>query len=122
MYIVRSKIDSPTRRAGWSNGTHLGSTIPTAVPVKENDPEKTFTFEGISGKNLFVGVPGAFSGTCSAQIPGYIKSHAEFKDRGIKDIYVVGVNDVFTMKAWKEQLASSGTRTSAPLSPLDVEH
>lgn len=32
----------------------LGSTIPIAVPVKEDEADKSFTFEGISGKNLFV--------------------------------------------------------------------
>ncbi|KAJ3480351.1 hypothetical protein NLI96_g8408 [Meripilus lineatus] len=56
-----------------------------------------------------VGVPGAFTGACSAQVPGYIKKYQEFTERGIKDIYIVGVNDVFVMKAWKEQLAPSGT-------------
>lgn len=45
-----------------------------------------------------VGVPGAFTGTCSAQIPGYIKNYENFKAKGVKDIYVVAVNDVFTMK------------------------
>ncbi|CCL98453.1 uncharacterized protein FIBRA_00451 [Fibroporia radiculosa] len=86
-----------------------GSTIPTAVPIKEDEARSTFTFAGITGKNVFVGVPGAFTGTCSAQIPGYIKAYEQFKRRGVNNIYVVAVNDVFTLKAWKEQLASDGT-------------
>ena len=32
----------------------VGSTLPLKVPVKETDPEKPFTFEGIKGKNVFV--------------------------------------------------------------------
>ena len=32
----------------------VGSTIPVKVPVKEDDAQKTFTFEGIKGKNIFV--------------------------------------------------------------------
>ena len=90
--------------------------------------EKSFTFDKLNGKNLFVcheplrhsfahflallrrpvhsirvnryqvGVPGAFTGACSAQVPGYIKKYQEFTERGIKDIYIVGVNDVFVMK------------------------
>ncbi|KZT67560.1 peroxiredoxin [Daedalea quercina L-15889] len=86
-----------------------GSTIPTKVPVKEEEATQTFTFEGIKGRNIFVGVPGAFTGTCSAQIPGYIKLYEQFKEKGIDSIYVVAVNDVFVLKAWKEQLAPGGT-------------
>ncbi|KAI0075025.1 Redoxin [Panus rudis PR-1116 ss-1] len=86
-----------------------GSTIATSVEVKENAPDQTFKLEGISGKNIIVGVPGAFTGTCSAQIPGYIKAYEQFKEKGVKDIYVVAVNDVFVLKAWKDQLAPGGT-------------
>ncbi|PCH34733.1 Redoxin [Wolfiporia cocos MD-104 SS10] len=86
-----------------------GSTLPTSVPIKEEEPDKTFTVQGIKGKNIFVGVPGAFTGTCSRQIPGYIDAYEQFRERGVSNIYVVGVNDVFVMKAWKEKLAPNGT-------------
>lgn len=72
-----------------------------------------------------IGVPGAFTGTCNAQVPGYIKAYDDFKAKGIKNIYVISVNDVFVMKwviyamlithilivwrAWKERLAPEGT-------------
>ncbi|EMD35799.1 hypothetical protein CERSUDRAFT_26200, partial [Gelatoporia subvermispora B] len=56
-----------------------------------------------------VGVPGAFTGTCSAQVPGYIAAFERFREKGVQNIYVVAVNDVFCMKAWKEQLAPAGT-------------
>ncbi|OJT07302.1 hypothetical protein TRAPUB_1845 [Trametes pubescens] len=75
-----------------------GSTLPVSVPVKEDDAEKPFTFAGITGKNVFVGVPGAFTGTCSAQVPGYIRAYEQFRARGVENVYVVGVNDVFVMK------------------------
>ena len=45
-----------------------------------------------------VGVPGAFTGTCSAQIPGYINAYDDFKAKGIKNIYVVSINDIHVMK------------------------
>ena len=32
----------------------VGSTIPIKVPIKEEAPDKPFTLEGISGKNVFV--------------------------------------------------------------------
>ncbi|THH13370.1 hypothetical protein EUX98_g9736, partial [Antrodiella citrinella] len=56
-----------------------------------------------------VGVPGAFTSTCNAHIPGYINAYDQFKAKGINDIYVVAVNDVFVVQAWKEHLAASGT-------------
>ncbi|KAI0776860.1 Redoxin [Trametes elegans] len=87
----------------------VGSTLPVKVPIKEDDAEKPFTLEGVKGKNVFVGVPGAFTGTCSAQVPGYIKAYPQFKEKGVDNIYIVGVNDVFVMMAWKQQLAPEGT-------------
>lgn len=73
-------------------------------------------------------MPGAFTGTCSAQIPGYIGTYEQFKGKGIDNVYVVAVNDVFVLKcvtlfleskeilvmgccrAWKTQMAPEGTR------------
>ncbi|GBE85759.1 Putative peroxiredoxin [Sparassis crispa] len=86
-----------------------GSTIPTSALVKEDSSTETFTFEGLTGKNVFVGVPGAFTGTCSAQVPGYINAYEKFTAKGVRNVYVVAVNDVFVMKAWKAQLANGGT-------------
>ncbi|KAI0791377.1 Redoxin [Abortiporus biennis] len=85
-----------------------GSTIPTAE-VKENAPDKAFTFEGITGKNVFIGVPGAFTTPCNGHIPPYIQSCGKFKEKGVKDIYVVAVNDAFVTQAWKKELAPDGT-------------
>ncbi|KAH9939706.1 Redoxin [Epithele typhae] len=87
----------------------VGSTIPIKVPVKESAPNESFTFENISGKSVIVGVPGAFTGTCSKQVPGYIDAFEQFKAKGIDNIFVVAVNDVFVMKAWKASLAPQGT-------------
>ncbi|KIK54613.1 hypothetical protein GYMLUDRAFT_206331 [Collybiopsis luxurians FD-317 M1] len=86
-----------------------GSTIPEH-PVKESAPDApvTLKFAG-AGKNVIVGVPGAFTGTCNAQIPEYIQHYDKFKAKGVNEVYVVGVNDAFVMKAWKEQLAPQGT-------------
>ncbi|KAH9916513.1 Redoxin [Fomitopsis serialis] len=85
------------------------AAVSLMTAAEEEEAAKTFTLEGIKGRNVFVGVPGAFTGTCSAQIPGYIKAYDQFKQKGIDNVYVVAVNDVFTLKAWKEQLAPGGT-------------
>jgi 2-Cys peroxiredoxin 5 len=89
--------------------THIqpGATIP-AADVKEDAPDKATPLTLI-GKNILIGVPGAFTTPCNAHIPAYIESFDEFKAKGVNEIYVFGVNDAFVMKAWKEKLAPNGT-------------
>ncbi|KAG5653684.1 hypothetical protein H0H81_011436 [Sphagnurus paluster] len=84
-----------------------GSVIP-AQPIKETAPDAATPLE-LKGKNIIVGVPGAFTGTCHAQVPGYIEAYDKFKAKGVNEIYVVSVNDVFVTKAWKENLAPNGS-------------
>jgi len=43
-------------------------------------------------------MPGAFMPTCSLQAPGYIEKYDEFQAKGINEIYVITVNDVFVTK------------------------
>jgi len=43
-------------------------------------------------------VPGAFTPTCHSQAPGYIEKHDEFKAKGVNEIYIITVNDVFVTK------------------------
>ncbi|EKM51285.1 uncharacterized protein PHACADRAFT_102917 [Phanerochaete carnosa HHB-10118-sp] len=89
----------------------VGSDLPIKVPVKEEAPDQEFKFETLTGKNVIIGVPGAFTGTCTRQIPGYVELYEKFKEKGVKDIYVVAVNDVFVMKAWKDSFGPN----AAPL-------
>lgn len=84
-----------------------GAVIP-AQEIKEDAPDKTSALV-LTGKNIIIGVPGAFTTPCNAHIPAYIETYEEFKNKGINEIYVVGVNDVFVTKAWKEKLAPQGT-------------
>ena len=56
-------------------------------------------------KVLLVGVPGAFTPTCSDEhLPGYKKLASDFFSRGIEEIYVVSANDPFIMKSWSDSL------------------
>ncbi|EKM77250.1 hypothetical protein AGABI1DRAFT_122245 [Agaricus bisporus var. burnettii JB137-S8] len=89
-----------------------GATLPkpsSSLVLKENAADEPVDLD-LSGKILIIGVPGAFTGTCSRQIPDYIRKFDEFQAKGVKNIYVVSVNDVFVMKAWKENLAPEGTK------------
>ncbi|KAK3942077.1 Redoxin [Diplogelasinospora grovesii] len=58
-------------------------------------------------KILLIGVPAAFSGSCSAtHVPSYLH-HPKLKEFDM--VAVVAVNDVFVMKAWGETLDPAGT-------------
>ncbi|KAK1927809.1 Redoxin-domain-containing protein [Papiliotrema laurentii] len=81
-----------------------GDNVPD-VEVRINDLEDKINFSKLQGKNILVTVPGAFSPTCSSQVPGYISRFADFQAKGVKDIYVVAVNDIFVVNAWKAKLS-----------------
>ena len=90
------------------------------MTIKEQDsfPEVTFYHITESGpaalkankilkdkKVLLVGVPGAFTPTCSNEhLPGYKKLATDFFSKGIEEIYVVSTNDPFIMKSWSNSL------------------
>ena len=46
-----------------------------------------------------------YSPNCNSQVPGYLEQYEAFKAKGVKDIYVVSVNDIFVMNAWKSKFA-----------------
>jgi len=74
--------------------------------VKDSDPDTTFTLANLPGKNIILGVPGAFTPSCSSQIPGFIEKYDQFKAKGVNEIFVVPVNDIFVVKAWKEKMGA----------------
>ena len=54
-------------------------------------------------KVILLGMPGAFTKTCSAiHLPGYVKNYETAKKKGISKIVCVAVNDPNVMKAWGE--------------------
>jgi 2-Cys peroxiredoxin 5 len=85
-----------------------GDKLPLKELVKENDAAKPFALDP-TGKNVFVGVPGAFTPSCSSQAPAYIEKYDEFKAKGVNEIFIITVNDAYVTKAWKEKLAPNGT-------------
>ncbi|ODN77221.1 hypothetical protein L202_05739 [Cryptococcus amylolentus CBS 6039] len=83
--------------------TKPGDTVPN-VDIKIDSPEGKLNLSSLTGKNVVVTVPGAFSGVCTNQIPSYIAQYDAFRAKGVKDIYVVAVNDIFVVNAWKDKL------------------
>lgn len=52
-------------------------------------------------KVVLIGVPGAFTPTCSMNhLPGFVEHAAEFRGKGVDTIACMAVNDVFVMDAW----------------------
>jgi len=56
-------------------------------------------------KIILFAVPGAFTPTCNDyHLPGYEIEYDEFKNLGVNEIYCLGVNDPFVLKAWSKSL------------------
>jgi len=86
----------------------VGDKLPNLDVLVESSPgNKVNLSEEIKGKALLIGVPAAFSPSCSnSHIPGYI-NHKNLKSAG--DVFVIAVNDPFVTKAWADQLDPTGS-------------
>ncbi|WP_296946260.1 peroxiredoxin [uncultured Massilia sp.] len=64
----------------------------------------------VRGKTIAIlGLPGAFTPTCSNQhLPGYIRLADAFKAKGVDEIWCVSVNDAFVMGAWGRDQKATG--------------
>ncbi|KAI2631263.1 AhpC/TSA family protein [Xylaria nigripes] len=84
----------------------VGDAVPD-IELHEDSPSTKVNLAKAFGtgavKNgVIIGVPAAFSGTCSQKhVPSYI-NHPKLANAG--QVFVVSVNDAFVMKAWADQL------------------
>tara|TARA_B100000963_G_C22594635_1_gene657251 strand:+ start:271 stop:756 length:486 start_codon:yes stop_codon:yes gene_type:complete len=70
---------------------------------QNNNVKKINILELSKGKIIILGMPGAFTKTCSAiHLPGYIKNYELVLKKGISKIICIAVNDPNVMKAWGE--------------------
>ncbi|CAL1373079.1 unnamed protein product [Linum trigynum] len=87
----------------------VGDKLPDATLsyLDADDEVQTVTISSLTAgkKAILFAVPGAFTPTCSQKhVPGFVEKAAELKSKGVDTIACVSVNDVFVMKAWKENL------------------
>ena len=70
--------------------------------LTNNEPKSISTSELFKNKKiLLVGVPGAFTPTCSLEhLPGFIENKGIFYSKGIDKIIFVSVNDPFVISEW----------------------
>lgn len=58
-------------------------------------------------KVVLIGVPGAFTPTCSLKhLPGFLEKADELKSKGVDTIACVAVNDAFVMDAWSKSVGT----------------
>lgn len=96
-------------------GDHLPQGILTEFIETETatcalGPQAFQVADLVRGKKIAVfAVPGAFTPTCSARhLPGYIQHAADFKARGVDEIWAISVNDAFVMGAWGRDQKATG--------------
>lgn len=72
--------------------------------ISESGPKKISSKELFADKKvILVGVPGAFTPTCSLEhLPGFIEKKKEIYEKGIERIIFVSKNDPFVMNEWKK--------------------
>ena len=72
--------------------------------ISESGPKKISSKELFAGKKvILVGVPGAFTPTCSLEhLPRFIEKKKEIYEKGIEKIIFVSKNDPFVMNEWKK--------------------
>lgn len=63
-----------------------------------------------AGKTVvLVGVPGAFTPTCSDDhVPGYLRDAQAFRAAGVDEIFILATNDFFVVKAWADRMEQPG--------------
>jgi peroxiredoxin len=82
----------------------IGDRLPEAeFPVMvETGPETVKLSDKTAGRRVvIIGVPGAFTPTCDGRhLPSFVRTKAQFDEKGVDEIICVSVNDAFVMRLW----------------------
>ena len=89
----------------------VGEMLPegTLMEVGPDGPTSVSVADVLGGgKAVVLGMPGAFTGTCTSEhLPSFQKNMDDLKAKGVDTVVCVTVNDPFVVKAW-------GDATGAP--------
>lgn len=90
----------------------VGDKLPdtTFRVVTAEGPKPRTTNEVFKGKRVvLVGMPGAFTATCSKNhLPGYVEKAQAIRAKGVDAIVVTAVNDHWVMNAWGKASGGEG--------------
>lgn len=90
----------------------VGDKLPEATfkTMTPEGPKEVSTDALFSGKTVVLfAVPGAFTPTCHRNhLPGFLENVDAIKAKGVDEIAVVSVNDVFVMDAWAKATGGDG--------------
>jgi glutaredoxin/glutathione-dependent peroxiredoxin len=93
----------------------IGDTIPKSsfTVMTPGGPEVCSSDQIFSGRQVVLfAVAGAFTPICDKNhLPGFLGNASAFKARGIDEIAVTSVNDVFVMDAWAKSTGAAGKIT-----------
>jgi glutaredoxin/glutathione-dependent peroxiredoxin len=85
-----------------------GAKLPdtTFFVMTDDGPRQRTCREIFGGRRVvLVGVPGAFTPTCTNRhLPGFLERRDDILAKGVDAIAVVSVNDAFVMSAWARHL------------------
>lgn len=82
-----------------------GASLPT-LPLKHQNPGDVVHLAQLAskGRHILVTVPGAFTPSCSSQVPEFLSSLPRFAARDVLSINVLAVNDAFVTSAWGKSM------------------
>lgn len=91
----------------------VGDQLPDSTVRRLDDDGKmrSFSIRQLFGdrKGVLVGVPGAFTPTCSqVHLPEFVDRSAVLAAKGAEFLAFVAVNDVYVMRAWEEAQGAKG--------------
>lgn len=90
----------------------IGDKIPNGefISFDADGQLKLSTDQIFAGKKVvLIGVPGAFTPTCSMNhLPGFIEHADAIKTKGVDTIACTSVNDPHVMKAWSKHSGADG--------------
>ena len=90
----------------------VGDKLPNATfkIMTDDGPGQMTTDELFAGKKVVLfAVPGAFTPTCHMNhLPGFVEHFDTIKAKGIDEIAVVSVNDVWVMNEWSKASKGKG--------------
>ncbi|WP_108658606.1 peroxiredoxin [Acuticoccus kandeliae] len=93
----------------------VGDKLPPATfkVMTADGPSEMTVEEFTKGRRVVMfGVPGAFTPTCDRNhLPGFITNLDAIKAKGVDEVAVVSVNDMFVMNAWAKSSGGEGKIT-----------